>query len=107
MRKTLRTPDKELIGYVDVPDDATPEEIQELAEWRVAEIKIEAARDAVQRDVGRPAPPPPRSYGGAKDPLDDKIRCTSCPITAEPIARRDLMAHLKAHEPKPDADDAA
>jgi hypothetical protein len=98
-RYTLREPDGTLLGHLEMPDDATADEVNEAAERRVAELRVEAARKAVKEVVERPPPPPPIAYvRGSKDPLDDSIRCPVCRVPSPPVKRRDLMEHLRKHD---------
>ena len=98
-RYTLRESDGTVLGRLEMPDEATPDEVREAAERRVAELRVKAAKEAVREVVERPPPPPPVAYvRGARDPMDDEIRCPVCPVPSPAVKRRDLMAHLRKHD---------
>ena len=76
MRKRVVGQDGVLIGTLDLPDHASPEEVQREAEKLFADREREARWD----------------------PLDGLVRCGECPITAPRLKRSELSEHWAEHE---------
>lgn len=88
-RYRIALPDGATVLYLNMADDATPEEVAAKAEIEVAKLRAEVGES---EPVSLPPPPPPPWEVAGEDPLDKELRCSRCGGVKK---RRDMQRHLR------------